>query len=298
MTRSRSFVFTCFNMDFEDVIKSLDYQYLVFGRELCPTTLRMHLQGYLYFKSARTFVSLQKKLPGVHLEIAKGPPSANLKYCTKEGDYEEFGTPPKDPKDQGIKEKERWALARQNAERGLLEDVPDDIYIRYYRTLKEIKKDHMVKPDDADNVTGIWIWGPAGAGKSRYARDRYPDSYFKLANKWWDGYQEEISVIIDDLDPNHKVLGHHLKIWGDRYAFLAETKGGAMMIRPQKIVITSQYPPEQIWDDAQTLAAIRRRYEVIHMTDFFSTQGVRASITPDPLCHVSNENSDMAISNE
>lgn len=224
-----------------------------------------HLQGYLYLYNAKSLRAVKVYNARAHWEVAKGNPDQNRAYCVKEGNYMEKGEIPMSQKRKGECEKERWDEALTLCKQGKLDDIPSDILFRYYRTCKEIKKDHMIKPDDANDVTGMWIYRPAGAGKSRLARDRYPNSYFKMANKWWDGYQGEESVIIDDIDPKHGVLGHHFKIWGDRYAFPAETKGGCIMIRPSKIIITSQYHPDQIWSDEETLAAIIRRYTLLQL---------------------------------
>lgn len=200
--------------------------------------------------------------PRAHVEIAKGSAGQNREYCIKDGDFVEVGTVPGDARSGGAAEKARWEDARKLARTGKVEDVPADIYVRYYRTLKEIAKDHVVPPPDADGVTGLWFYGPAGCGKSRDVRSRYPNSYLKLCNKWWDGYQGQESVIIDDVDKAHSVLGHHFKIWSDRYAFNAETKGGMLCIRPKIIVVTSQYMIEDIWDDQETREALNRRFTV------------------------------------
>jgi len=160
-----------------------------------------------------------------------------------------------------------WTRIRDLAKGGridtLLEEEPE-IAIKHYRVLKQIGVDHMIKPDDQDGVTGIYIYGPPGVGKSKYVRDHYgQDLYIKAQNKWWDGYQGQKFALLDDMD--NKCLGHHIKIWTDRYAFTAEVKGGTMQIRPWKFIMTSNYSLEQLFEDPVLAEAIRRRCYIIYM---------------------------------
>lgn len=273
--RSRGICFTLNNYteEEEECVRGLGadehVRYLCYGRERGEGGTP-HLQGYLYAVNPQLHEWYRARIPRAHIEFQRGTPEQAVEYCQKDGDFHEWGTRPVGAKRKGEIEAERWDDARACARCGDLESIPSDIYIRYYRTLKEIKKDHLPKVPDADGVTGVWIHGMAGVGKSRRARDENPGSYFKMANKWWDGYQGEETVIIDDLDKKHDVLGHHLKIWMDRYAFIGETKGGAILIRPKKIIVTSQYSINQIWEDEETRCAIHRRCEVIHMVTSWS----------------------------
>lgn len=155
-------------------------------------------------------------------------------------------------------------LAKSGQLTTLLEEHPEHA-IRHYSTFKHIARDFMQKPNDLLDTCGIWIWGPPGVGKSHFAREVYSDIYNKMCNKWWDGYQAQKSVLIDDLDLSHKCLGHHLKIWADKYSFLAESKGHAMNIRPDRIIVTSNYKPDQIFEDPALLDAIKRRFYFIYI---------------------------------
>lgn len=235
--------------------------YLVVGRETAPTTGQLHLQGYCELLKPRRRTELVKVIQ-CFWDPAKGSAAQNYEYCTKGGDFMEVGEAKE--QDPGKREQDRWDLARSQAESG--ERVEDSqIVICHYASLRLLQRDHMVMPPDLTDVCGVWLYGIAGAGKSRKARQDYPGAYLKMCNKWWDGYQNQPFVIIDDFDSSHACLGHHLKIWADRYAFSMEVKGGSYAIRPKVICVTSQYAIDDIWTDSETRDALHRRFQSLRI---------------------------------
>lgn len=117
---------------------------------------------------------------------------------------------------------------------------------------------------------GYWYWGSTGSGKSKAAREDFPGAYLKMAsNKWWDGYMDQENVLLDDFDKAHHYMDYHLKIWVDLYSFIAEDKGGAMTIRPRRIVVTSNYHPCEIWSsNPNSLEPIIRRFHIVQFRKF------------------------------
>lgn len=264
---SRNFIFTWnnYNDESEKYLRSLAAKYICYGKEIAPSTGTPHLQGYIMFNSVKTLSAAIKLLPGCHVQVAVTV-EAGINYCKKDGDVTEIGQRPMLRSEKGAKEKERWQRAKELAIDNRVEEIDADIYLRLYPTLKKIAVDHMVSPPDLETLENTWICGPSGCGKSRSVRAEYPCAYNKdPKTRWWDGYTGQETIVIDDLDIYDKSIGGDLKRWVDHYPFPAQMKGSSVVIRPKRVIVTSQYTPEEIWDDPKTLEALNRRFNVKNM---------------------------------
>lgn len=121
----------------------------------------------------------------------------------------------------------------------------------------------MPAVEPLQSVCGIWLFGESGVGKTRAVLGAYPTAFIKPRNQWWDGYQEEEVVCIDDVDKFDVSLGGRLKHWGDFAPFIGEFKGGSRRIRPRLVIVTSQYVIGDIWKDRETIEALGRRFKLI-----------------------------------
>ncbi len=227
-----------------------------------------HYQGYMCFKNRQTMTALKKIMPRAHLEVMRGTPQEASDYCKKDGEFLEMGTlPASQCQAGGAKNKERWIDAYDKAKKGDLEEIPKDMLIRHYHAFKRIRQDNPTKLDSLPKTCGIWYHGPTGCGKSKTARETYPDYYDKPLNKWWDGYRDQPYVILDDVGPDQgQWIGTLMKRWTDHYPFPAEQKGTTVQIRPKNIIVTSQYTIEEVFhQDDKLQDALTRRFHVINM---------------------------------
>ena len=203
--------------------------------------------------------------PTAHWEPQRGTPQEASDYCKKEGDFYECGNIPMSQEKKGEANAERWEAARQAVREGRIADIPADIVIHLSKLEYAVSREQLAERSLADTEEPmLWYYGASGTGKSRKARTDNPTAYLKMCNKWWDGYNGQEVVIIEDFDIEHHVLCHHLKIWADRYRFPAEVKGGKIDIRPKQIIVTSNYHPRDIWTDARDLDPILRRFQIVH----------------------------------
>lgn len=274
MSQHRNFCFTWpnYSVDNETVLSNLTVRYLISGKEVCPTTLTPHIQGFVVFKFPKTLAQVIKLLKPAHVEVAKGSVDQNIAYCSKEGQFVEFGEPPVSQERKGELERERWALALCAYQEGRFIDVPPDIGIRYACGLETWSKKLSQKFLPDTETKHLWYYGAPKTGKSRKARLDNPGAYIKdPQTRWWTNYKDEDVVIIDDFDKYQKAQGGDMKRWLDRYPFQAPYHGGQVMARPRLIIVTSNYHPEDIWgDDEITVAAIKRRVEIVRFDSMFA----------------------------
>ena len=243
-------------------------RYVVGQLEKGEETHHPHIQFYMNFKGMTRLAAIKKINKGIHAEKCKSE-KASMDYCQK------VETRVEGPQEYGEKPMHRnskadWDEVWNKAVKGDLMGIPATIRTIHYNKLKQIAKDHM-EFHDKTHLRGIWIWGEAGKGKSRWVRDQAAllkkKLYSKLVNKWWDGYQNEELVVMDDIGLNHECLCQQIKIWADRYDCVLENKGGACHSNYEWFFITSQYAPWEIFKDSKDLAAIERRFQIYKIND-------------------------------
>lgn len=269
--RAHCFTWNNYGPTYATHLDGLDCRYIVAGEEIAPGTGTRHLQGYVVWRNGKTVSAVRTLLPGCHITVSRGNHVQNDRYCRKTRDTDDVpngviyhrGDLPADPADRGAAEKARWEIAWTLAKAGSIEEIPADIRVRQYSTLRRIERDFMPEMERLRGPCGTWIWGVAGCGKTRSVIEQIPDSFPKPRNQWWDGYQREEVVLVDDVDKFDVKLGGYFKHWADAYPFIGEVKGGSQKIRPKRLIVTSQYRIEDIWEDEATRAALLRRFVVV-----------------------------------
>lgn len=270
MTKVRRWGFTHFLKDQEEFKFGGENEALrraVMQMEKCPTTGRLHMQGYMEFKRGVELRWVKKHIveSRSHLFVCRGSPKHNYDYCTKEdtriGDpifIGDWASMTGQGKRSDLLDLHKVILEEPNFKKILLDAQTGAQFLRYGRNMKELHmRTHMHKPRmiTPDELEVQWHCGPSGVGKSRDAYElwEHHEVYPKNpTNKWWCEYSGEYCILINDYDggmPNGDMNYTTMKNLLDIYPLLAEYKGGTFHISPrtQMIYITSNRWPWEIW---------------------------------------------------
>lgn len=248
----------------QDVIR-----YLVFGKEVGEKGTP-HLQGHIDLLREMSISALQKltqKFVEKHFTYLPMIISADHSrgYAKKDGDFTELGSPP----EQGKRTDLTGCMdyCRENPDTPLVQlyEMFPSVFSRYASFIDKYRL--MIHRQPTLHWTyppNMFVFGPPGTGKSRYFQCM-SSLYRKDANKWWCGYQNERNVLIEDVDPEScRRMARFFKIWLDRYPFTAQVKGSAIVIRPERVFITSNYSIDNLFSYTDALAIKRRVIEYEH----------------------------------
>lgn len=260
MSRHRSWAFTDFHEFPETEIPAAEWlgrypdlprwSYACLQREVAPGTGKYHIQGYFHFHQPVSLSRLKKSMARAHFEAAKGDAEANRRYCTKSesrcrdppnvshGPWEE-GVLPRQGKRNDL------SSACEAIVSGDIDKIPDEVWAKYHKGLMAVMDRHL-KPRDsnADPPVVRWYWGGTGVGKSKRASEEAGESvYWVPGGKWWDGYRQQSTVVLDDFRPEDMPFHKLLKLL-DRYPYRVEWKGGGCWVNTNLFIITAPDPPQ------------------------------------------------------
>ena len=226
--------------------------YFIVGKEIGEEGTS-HLQGYFCLQNRDRLLSVKNRLcERMHIEVARGTPSSNRTYCSKDGDYIEEGRIPSDR--NGGSGKSRDDLAgefRDGVQRGrlgLLEFADNNPGAWLYSGHNMLRNTLSIgDPPSRPDINVDWIWGKPGVGKSKSAHERYPEAYIKdPRTKWWNGYILQQDCIIADFAAGGIDINHLLR-WFDRYKCYVEVKGDMVPLCAFNFIVTSNFHPSTVF---------------------------------------------------
>lgn len=257
---AKSWTFTLNNYTEEDcdLLDNIECTYMVYGKEVGESGTP-HIQGFVTFKNSTRLAALKKILPRAHLEVAKATEAA-ANYCMKEQNYVI-----RDNRVQGKRnDLEKYAeTIRLSGVKRAVEDQPV-CALKYPGGTKFLARMFFTERNwhVAPNV--IWLYGEAGAGKTRWVFETYPEIYVKncsKGNKWFDGYTQQAVCLLDDLRQDTFDWNFLLQLL-DRYPLMVEIKGEMVPFNSPIIIITSPKRPEHTFiNNGEDIAQLLRRIQ-------------------------------------
>lgn len=281
MSRLRNWCFTLHvqeNKDYGSLINPTDtIRYAVWQLESCPTTSRLHIQGYIEFTNSVRLAHVKRLLgDGVHLEGRKGTRDQAAEYCKKTesrvaGPWElgDYGG-----NMQGKRtDLDLVAEAIQSGQR--IADIVEEYPVQYIKFRRGIEALYGRRTYQRSlrfrHVTVMVYWGDAGTGKTRKAVEESAEDYYILGQGerlWWDGYEGQGTLILDDFYGWIK-YGELLRIL-DGYQYRCDVKGSTTYAFWDKVIITSNKHPRDWYSHGLTPALERRLTNVMHFDANFN----------------------------
>lgn len=169
----------------------------------------VHLQYYIHFKTKRTLTNVKTHCKHSNFQPVVINNGADA-YCNKEDTRLEgpwsFGIRPARANKKGDTARRNKELIAMGAEKAVEQGF---ITINNYAKVKsniDLYKNCTAKPEDLEELNNEWHYGPPGVGKTRHVVTTWPEYYDKDKSKFWNGYTNQETVLIDDIEKDETFM--------------------------------------------------------------------------------------------
>lgn len=252
---------------------------VVYQLEEAPTTGTPHFQWTMQLHEQARFSKVKKYLKAAHIEAVRSI-DACIDYAQK-----------KDSRLAGpwqignfVKDGARTDLmaAKQLIDKGATElQVAEAAFETWAQNYNALNRYRLLKAPRRTWLTEVHVlWGPPGSGKSRRVRELAPDAFYKNDGDWWDSYDGQEDVVLDDFYGKMQ-YATFLKLC-DRYELKVEVKGGTVQMLAKRIFITSNKHPTEWYAENKCYeeqAVLRRMTTITHVQTWDDAKAVLASGT-------------------
>jgi len=192
MSRAKHWCFTLNNYTFEDVDRITNnataFDYIVFGKEIGDSGTP-HLQGFVSFPNRVRRKLCIEKIGQAHFTIARHIDNS-IKYCKKDGDYVEIGTPPKGQGTRSDMETFMTAVATGTTDMKRLRTEFPLVVAKYPKFCYDFVQDHL--PSKPVELFPLKPWQQALYDSLKHAPDSrsifFIVDYEGNAGKSWFGH--------------------------------------------------------------------------------------------------------------
>lgn len=261
--------------------KALPARRKIIAKEVGEEKKTPHLHMVYIFKTAKRFNAMKRLFPRANIQRMQGK-WEDQEYLIKDGDaYIEDNS--KQGKRTDIDKFVKDCLEKK--EDDVIKENPAAWckYQRAYAKLKEKKEKLDTKKYREIKV--IIHWGLTGTGKTRTAYESSDDVYkwSPSSPEWWDGYEGEKTLLIDEFYGQLKPA-RLLQIL-DGYQLRLPIKGGFTYARWTTVYITSNVPWMDWYNNGNVpgtvIQALQRRiYKTIHFDGLPPKPPVKARSGP------------------
>jgi len=278
---SRNYVFTSYKIEIIEILRKLfrngTVQRWVCQQEECPSTKRVHYQGYVVFAKTNRMPKVKELLEDqtIHLERRKGTEQDAYEYCRKEetrmdGPWEEGDF----SKTQG-KRNDLLSIKSYIDEGKEESEIADDYFEHWVRHYKAIREYRIMRlgaiRDGSEEMVVRYLWGRSGSGKTRSIFNEYDASEVYMVMRptngslYYDGYKGQKVIVYDDFY-GWAPISHMLNVM-DRYPMQLKIHGGMMpfLKSTTTIIFTSNKKWDELyqWPNDEIKNAFRRRMNYI-----------------------------------